>query len=592
MDDLELIKSRINIVDLISEYLPLKKTGVNFKALCPFHKERTPSFIVSPERGIWHCFGCSLGGDHFKFLMEKEGVEFKEALEILAQKAGVTLKKRPQGEDSKQPLFEANQKACQFYHYLLVSHNLGTKALTYLKKRGLKDETIKTFNLGYAPLSWETLTKFLKKRGFSTQEIVASGLGVPSKVGCYDRFRGRVIFPLVDPRERIIGFSGRILGSGEPKYVNTPQTPIFDKKRFLYGLSLTKGEIREKKETIIVEGEMDMILSFQEGVKNIVSSKGTALSLEQLETLKKYTDTISLCFDTDLAGDVASRRGIEMADQMGFNIKVISLEGAKDPAEVCLTDGKAWSKMVKEAIPIYDYYLTSAARRYKSKDASSKKAIFLELLPIWKKITDPIVKEHYIQKLSALVQVKDEIVRKEIDNLKDIKITPIASKVESGKDGLIDEVIRVTRHKLLEEYLVSLILHIPSDHTYIPNFPETLFTQEQLKQIYVLLVLSLDSISFKGKSFKISEFVKFVPEQLVSLVDKLYLTPIDDKLIDRGLWQKEVDTVLSELKKILIKTSLEKLSLQIKNAQEFDKGEALDVLNKRFRDLSVKLKNL
>lgn len=594
MDDVELIKSRINIVDLISEYLPLKKAGVNFKALCPFHQEKTPSFMVSPERGIWHCFGgCSEGGDIFKFLMKKEGMEFKEALGVLAQKAGVTLKKRSSYQDSKQRFFETNLKAAQFYHHLLTAHPLGKKAFAYLQKRGLNKATIDNFNLGYAPLNWESLNKFLTKRGFSTQEIVGAGLGVVGKSGAYDRFRGRVIFPLIDPQNRIIGFSGRVLGEGEPKYINTPQTAIFDKRRFLYGLNLTKGVIRESKEAIVVEGEIDVILSFQSGVKNIVAAKGTALTLEQLENLKKYTETISLCFDTDLAGDAASRRGIEMADQMGFNIKVIALEGVKDPAEVCLQDHKLWLKMVDEAIPIYDYYLSSATRRYPLKEASSKKAIFAELLPIWKKISDPIVREHYIQKLATYLQVKDEVIRQELGKLKtSLTIATLTDKPSLKAQTKENQEISPDRHQLLEEYLIALILHLPQDSTYIPNFPETLFTQEQLKQIYVLLVLFLDSISFKAKSFKISEFVKTVPDQLLGLVDRLYLTPIDEKLLEARLWQKEIDLVVAELKKMLIKSSLEKLSLQIKNAQEFEKMEILKILNKRFRDLSIKLKNL
>src|SRR5258708_3576607 len=264
MDDLELIKQRINIVDLISEYLPLKKSGVNFKANCPFHQERTPSFMVSPERQIWHCFGCQRGGDIFRFVMEKEGIEFKEALEILAQKAGVSLKQTGKKEKSQsERVYEVNQKAQQFFNYILTKHVLGKKALEYLEKRGITQATITEFGLGYAPLSWEALTSFLKKRQFLDSEIVAAGLEVPSKRGGYDRFRGRIMFPLIDVRGRVLGFSGRVLeereSSGEieggPKYINSPQTLVFDKKRFLFGLQLSKGQIKEEKEAIIVEGE-------------------------------------------------------------------------------------------------------------------------------------------------------------------------------------------------------------------------------------------------------------------------------------------------------------------------------------------------
>lgn len=591
MDDIELIKSKINIVELIQEYLPLKKSGVNFKANCPFHQERTPSFMVSPERGIWHCFGCDRGGDIFKFLMEKENIEFKESLETLAQKAGVTLKKIPSKEDSlNDKLFQVNQKAAQFFNYLLTEHKVGKNALDYLKKRGLTPETIKTFNLGYAPQSWETLTRFLKKRGFTNTDLTLSGLCVTSKNGCYDRFRGRIMFPLLDVRGRCIGFSGRVLGSGEPKYINSPQTPIFDKKRFLLGLNLTKGAIKEAGEAIIVEGEMDMILSFQSGIKNIVASKGTALSSEQIDALKKYTETISLCFDTDLAGDAAARRGIELADAAGFNIKVIQVKGSKDPAETILKNPQDWQESVKTATPIYDYYLMSCQKRFNPKEAADKKAILKELLPIWKKISDPIVREHYLERLAALLQIKVDLLKQELTNFSIIPKIKIVSEIK--KEILNSPHKSYDRRSLLEEYLIALILHLPRDHSYVPNFPETLFTQEDLKQVYVLLVLFLDSISFKGKSFKITDFMKTTPPEGTEIIDRLYLMQIDEKLEEKAAWQKEIETVISELKKMLIKSSMEKLTLQIKNAQEFGKMDELTLLNKRFRDLSVKLKNL
>ena len=232
MDEVEQIKQKINIVDLVQEYLPLKKAGVNFKANCPFHKEKTPSFVVSPERQIFKCFGCSRGGDIFTFLMEKEALDFKEALEMLAKKAGVTLKKSPDKKDFKDRLFEINLKAQEFFHYILTKHPLGKNALEYLKKRGISDSSIEEFGLGYAPNSWESLTRFLRKHNFSIAEIVTSGLGVSSKSGCYDRFRGRMSFPLIDGQNRLRGFSGRVLSPQEPKYINTPKPRFLIKVTF------------------------------------------------------------------------------------------------------------------------------------------------------------------------------------------------------------------------------------------------------------------------------------------------------------------------------------------------------------------------
>lgn len=589
MDDVELIKQKTNIVDLISEYLPLKKAGINFKTNCPFHQEKTASFIVSPERQIWHCFGCQKTGDHFTFLMEKEGMEFKEALEMLAKKAGVVLQKRAEDKkDAKDRLFEVNLKAQEFFHYILTKHSLGKKALEYLKKRGLTDETVEQFGLGYAPNSWESLTKFLLKRGFHTQEIVTSGLGVASKSGCYDRFRGRITFPLFDGKENLRGFSGRVLIAAEPKYINTPQTPIFDKGNFLFGLNLAKGEIRNKKEAILVEGEMDMILSFQAGFKNAVASKGTALTAGQIDLLKKYTENLNLAFDMDLAGDSACHRGIEIADQAGLNIKVVQLEGGKDAAEVVCSNPGIWQKAIAEATPIYDYYLVSAAKRYDTKKPADLKKIGEELIPVWAKITDDLVREHYIQRLAAFLQTDDNILRTAVEKMR------IPAKSYSSifdKKPMADNIVpSKSRRDLLEEYLIALLLHPPQASSFVPNFPETLFLAEKWRQLYVLLVLYLDSIAFKSTDFNINEFVANLPTELLLDVDRLYLMELDNRLTDGKFWKKELDGVVAELKKALIKASLQKLSLEIKNAQEFDKMDIVDSLNKRFRDLPISLR--
>lgn len=590
MDDVTLIKEKINIVDLISEYLPLKKAGVNFKTSCPFHSEKTASFVVSPERQIWHCFGCQKGGDMFTFLEDKEGMEFKEALEFLAKKAGVVLQKSGGQKDSKDRLFEVNLKAQEFYHHILTKHDLGKSALEYLKKRGVSTESIETFGIGYAPNSWESLTKFLLKRGFTVLEIIEVGLGVPSKNSCYDRFRGRITFPLIDAKDHLRGFSGRVLAPAEPKYINSPQTPIFDKSSYLFGMNLAKSEIRQKKEVVLVEGEMDVILSHQAGFKNVVASKGTALTEGQIELIKKYTENISLCFDMDLAGDSASRRGIEMADKVGLNIKVVQIEGGKDAAEVVLENPKIWQKAIEEAVPIYDYYLTSIAKRYDVKNPVDLKKIGEELIPVWSKITDNLVRERYIQKLSAFLKTDEKMIRENIDQAR------IPHSGDYGfvfkKPTLSDDIVVAgkTRRELLEEYLIALLLHPPFDSTFFPNFAETLFLKESFRQIYVLLFLYLDSISFKSKAFDINEFAQDLPKELLSEIDRLYLVQLDSKLLEAKSWQKELEGVVGELKKALIKASLQKLSYEIKNAQEFGKMEIVEVLDKKFRDLSVKLK--
>lgn len=600
MDDLELIKQKINIVDLIQEYLPLKKSGINFKANCPFHQEKTPSFMVSPERGIFKCFGCNLGGDVFKFLMLKEGLDFPEALEVLAKKAGVTLQnQKSKIKDQKERLYEANQKAAQFFNYLLTEHNFGKKALEYLKKRGVVDKIIKEFTLGYAPNSWESLTKFLKKKNFSLAELVEVGLTISSPKGGYDRFRGRIIYPLLNIKNQTVGFAGRILGEGEPalpaggpKYLNTPTTPLFDKTHFLFGLNLAKGEIRQKNQAILVEGLMDMIMSYQAGVKNVVAVQGTALTLEQIEILKKYTDTALICFDKDIAGDIAARRSIEMLDKAGFNLKIIKIAEGKDPADMVTSDPKIWEKAVSEAEPIYDYYLQSVSLRYKIKTAEGKKRVAEELVPVWSKISDPITFDHYLQKLSALLQISETVLRREIKKQTLTSGVNFESLLEQNKKqpGTLSSVR--SRQEILEEYLLALLLKIPTGLTFVPQFPETIFLAENYKAIYILLVLYFEGISFQGEAFDINSFIKKLPDELVPIVDKLYLMEVDDKLINPNHWQSEIKIVVASLKKLLIRASLEKLSADIKNAQVFGKIEQLEILNRRFRDLSLKLKNL
>ena len=591
MDETELIKSKVNIVDLISEYIPLKKAGVNFKAPCPFHNEKTPSFVVSPERQIFKCFGCQKSGDIFTFLMEKEGMDFKDALEMLAKKAGIVLKQTESKKDFKQRLFEVNLKAQEFFHYMLTKHPLGKNALEYLKSRGVTDESIESFGIGYAPNSWESLTKVLLKRNFTISEIIEVGLAVSSRNGGYDRFRGRITFPLIDSKDKLRGFSGRVLYLAEPKYINSPQTPIFDKSEYLFGINLAKAEIRAKKEAVLVEGEMDVIMSHQAGFRNVVASKGTALTEGQVNLIKKFTENLSLCFDMDIAGDSASRRGIEIAEKAGLNIKVIELTSGKDAAEVVKEDPGLWEKAVADAVPIYDYYLTSTAKRYDVKNPVDLKKIGMELIPIWAKIPDDLVRERYIQKLASFLRTDEKALRETIDKEKRFGQKSF-TEVFHPKVGVDNIVSQRSRRELLEEYLIALLLHPPKDYIFVPTFLETLFLRETFRQIYVLLVLYLDSISFKSKAFSINDFSSDFPKDLLTDVDRLYLTELDDKLNSSKAWQKEVDGVTSELKKALIKASLERLALEIRNAQEFGKMEIVESLNKRFRDLSVKLKNL
>src|SRR3990167_7112451 len=341
-DNIAKIKERLSVVDVISGYIKVQKSGINFKARCPFHNEKTPSFYISPERQIWHCFGCQKGGDIFGFVKEIEGVEFPEALRILAQRAGVKLESfDPTVQDAKAVLYEICETAARFFEKQLHGSSVGKKALAYLKDRGLHESTSREFRLGFAPEGWHNLSNFLRDCGYKEKDIIDSGMSIKKDGGTdiHDRFRSRIIFPIADANDRIVGFTGRIFGDNHPvdvgKYINSPQTPIYDKNRVLYGLNKAKIEARKADRCLLVEGNMDAIMSHQAGVKNVAATSGTALTPSQLQLLQRYTNNLDLCFDIDQAGLTATRRGIGLALSQNFNIKIVHLQDpqCKDPAD-------------------------------------------------------------------------------------------------------------------------------------------------------------------------------------------------------------------------------------------------------------------
>ncbi|OGZ34602.1 MAG: DNA primase, partial [Candidatus Portnoybacteria bacterium RBG_13_41_18] len=329
------IKSRIDILELVGSYITLAKAGRNWRARCPFHNERTPSFVVSPERQIWHCFGCGAGGDIFGFVKQIEGVEFGDALRILARRAGVVLKRQdPAIQTQRKRLYEVCELAAKFYEKQIES-KIGQKAFQYLiKERGLKKETIKNWRLGWAPDDWNTLSDFLRQRGFLEQEIFDSGLIIKKDPSTgsgynvrdnYDRFRSRIMFPIFDIQGQVVGFAGRIFGKEDlnvGKYINTPQTILYDKSRLLYGLNFGKLDIRQSNACVFVEGNLDVIMSQQAGIKNTVASSGTALTIAHLQIIRRYAENLIFSFDTDAAGDNATLRSIELALENDFNIKI------------------------------------------------------------------------------------------------------------------------------------------------------------------------------------------------------------------------------------------------------------------------------
>ncbi len=456
----------MDIVQTVSEYVKLTKAGRNFKGLCPFHGEKTPSFMVNPELQIFKCFGCGVGGDVFEFVQKMEGAEFGEVLRMMAKKVGVELTSYvpTKAEDEREMLYRINQLTADYYHYLLTKHEVGKEALEYVLGRGITLDSVEKFKLGFAPEGWDFLIKFLTgKKNFQMADLERGGLVIASPKGGYDRFRNRVIFPLTNHRGQVVGFAGRVMpGSDEKsggKYVNTSETEIYHKGDLLYGLDINKMEIKSAGWVVVVEGEIDAIASYQAGVRNVVAIKGSALTQRQVDLLKRYTDTLILALDADLAGDMAARRGIEMAEKGGMIIKVVETGSVrvnpkkyKDPGEWAIDDAKGWVKAVEEAVPIYDFYITSAVERY-GLEAVGKAKIGKELLPIWAKIEDEITKGHYIKRLAEVLGVGEGDVRRQMEKTLNSKADG-AGKQEAQKPS--DQV--KTRREILEEDLIRLAL--------------------------------------------------------------------------------------------------------------------------------------
>ncbi len=410
---IEEVQNRSDIVEVISEYLPLKPSGKNFKALCPFHQEKTPSFVVSPERQIFNCFGCGVGGNAFSFLMKHESLTFLEALKMLADKSGVSLPKMGGGEGRKSlRLFELNELATKFFQSRLENRE-GERALRYLLEgRGLSKETIHRFRLGYAPASWDSLLREAGKRGFSPSILEEAGLALRRKdaEGFYDRFRNRIIFPIFNVIGKVIGFGGRALDTVDPKYMNSPETAIYHKSNSLYGLNLAKEHILREGKVIVVEGYLDAITPAQGAIGNVVASLGTALTSGHVRLLRRYGQDVVMVYDSDKAGVEATLRGLDLLVEEGMHVKVVSLPPGRDPDEFVRREGKeAFQGKLKEAEDLFNYKLNLLSCRYNRDSVEGKAEIVKQMLPTIDKFQNAIEKKGYIKRLAEELGLRGRI---------------------------------------------------------------------------------------------------------------------------------------------------------------------------------------
>lgn len=564
MSDLDEIKSRLNIVDVVSSRIHLKKAGRNFKANCPFHQEKTPSFVVSPDRQIFHCFGCGKGGSVVDFIMLYDHIDFLEALEDLAELAGVKLERRSFAtpEDKiKQKLLEINHLASEFYHFLLTQHPVGEKARSYLKNRGVSDKSIKTFSLGYSPNSWEGVSKFLQKKGYTLPEIEQAGLVIKSPNRYYDRFRGRVIFTLKDHRGRVVGFSGRVLDPEvkEAKYINTNETPVYNKSQVLYGLDVTKDSIQKENEAILMEGELDVISSFQAGIGNAVAIKGSALTEGHARLLRRFAEKLVFALDSDFAGDAAARRGIEMAETSGFDMRVAVLSGGKDPDEIARENAVQLKKDLQSAIPIYDFYLSSALKRFDITTPFGKKKVGEEMLPIIGKIDNSIVQNHYFKKIAKILEVTEDSIMESLRKLRQnagVKVVTAETKTDLP-----------TRTDLLEIYLLALLLQGETKEWW-EEFNQliklTELTNPAVRQILELLREYLKT----HNTFLLKDFADDLPKQLVATFDEAFLWDLSDSIDNEIESYREWDKTMQRLRKELLKRQIKNLTKEIDHSGE------------------------
>jgi len=417
---IEDIKSRLNIVDVAGGYLKLEKAGGNFKACCPFHNERTPSFFISPSRQTYHCFGCNKGGDVISFVEEIEGLDFQGALKLLADRAGVTLtRERTGAKDERDAIFSTLELATRFYEAVLPKF---PDAVSYLTGRGITQETVKSFRVGFAPDEWRSLGDFLAKKGVSENVMEKAGLIVRSPKGFYDRFRGRVMFPITDSSGRVIAFSGRILkeeagktigASASAKYVNSPDVEVFHKSRALFGFSQSRDAIRSEDSCVLVEGQMDLILSHQAGVKNAVASSGTALTSEHLEMIKRFTKNIVLAFDADDAGISAVHRAVELALSQDMSVRIARLPKGMDPADVACKDPLQWVDAVKNSKQVIDLYIELLPSLHKEKSELRAKVTEV-IVPFVALLKSQIDQGHYVGEIAKILGIKEEHVWDEV----------------------------------------------------------------------------------------------------------------------------------------------------------------------------------
>ncbi len=574
MDAKDEVKERLSVEDVVGEYIELKRAGRNLKGLSPFTKENTASLMVSPEKQIWHDFSSNQGGDMFSFVMLVEGIDFKEALEILARKAGVEIKRyKGDGNRAKKKarIQEALQLATKYYH---VSLSKNKTALDYVvKKRGYGKQILTSFQIGYAPDSGNALRTFMTKRGFSDAELKEAGLVTQRRGGYGDMFRGRIMVPLADGQGNPIGFTARVLDDGLPKYINTPQTMVYDKSRHVFGLHLAKDAIREHNFVVVVEGNMDVVASHKTSVHNVVATAGTAITTEHLKQVYRISNDIRLAFDQDRAGIEATERAIPLAQGLGIRLSIIDVPNGKDPDELIKIDPAAWETVVTKSVYVMDWLMARYSDAYDLSSAEGKRMFTDKVLSVLAQVKDPVEQEHYVAEVAKKIASSTEVVKKKLDQIgkqsapkkKPIKADPVVAEKEQVASAY-------------QDLLLGIVLRYgDADHSF-NGVESTFFTGEQ-RQVLARYI----------QKFQQRPRIETVPPELQPLSDyvKLVLFKTEELYDDWSASDRIIEAIglARRLKSDHQQTRKNLLTEQIRSAEAAGDQAAQQKLLKEFDEL-------
>ncbi|HLD69554.1 MAG TPA: DNA primase [Candidatus Omnitrophota bacterium] len=591
------VLDRSDIVEVISAYVPLKRAGRNFKANCPFHNEKTPSFVVNPDKRIFHCFGCGVGGNVMTFVMNQEHMEFPEAVRFLAQKAGIVIPAsddhQSRGSQIRQNIFELNDAAAEFFHQILISDRSASvqAAREYLKNRGVSLEMVKKFKMGFSLDQWDSLMSFLKKKEFSLNVMGKAGLIIAKegKDGFYDRFRNRIMFPIFDVRNQCLGFGARALKDGVAKYINSPQTPVYTKGEHLYGFHLAKEAVGRRDGVVVVEGYMDFILPFQAGVDNLVASLGTALTVEQVRLLRRYTRNVTMLFDADQAGESAMARSLDVLIEEGMNVKVAGLKEGEDPDSFVRKWGaEAFQEKIRQARSFFDFKLEHLMSLQDCKTIEGRARVSTEMLSMVDKFDNEVIRFGYVRRLSDVLSIPEQALLLEMQ-----KLTELSQKSSGTNHRLSENQTSQTTTgqasgtqtswmkwgaRTVEHSLLKLILE---EEELVPLAQEISLNDFQDQDIREIMTKIFD-LTHHGKEVNVSNLMNcFKDREILQKISQLMASdsfPAADKI-------KMFRDCVKRLKTDRVKLKRQDLSRQIRLAEVSGNDNRVDELKEQFNQL-------